>query len=455
MNSFLPQKLLFINSKEMFNKVLLHIFLILILFGCKKEEIVPEVYLPSNAHEAYLYSLEQANLGETALGLDWKKSAESSLESPVNITLPFEEEFYWDPNSAEATGYRFFVKRGLRIEVEASVNSPDSILLFTDLFREEGDSINDWIHVATADSNYHLEFEPRRDAYYVLRMQPELLRGGRFNVLIRETPSLGFPVSGKNSRAIQSFFGAERDGGVREHHGVDIFAPRHTPVVAPVDATVRRVDVGEVGGRYIYLYDQARSMSLYFAHLETQEVTPGMHVSAGDTIGTVGNSGNAITTPPHLHFGIYARGPIDPLYFIKETNEVPDKILGDTLFLNEWIRSITTAAIRTSPKSSSESIDMMEINSVMKVKGLAGSFYRVVLPDGTSGYIRRNQVELLGNSLVEEIIPKALELLNTPNDKAIYIAEIKSGDAFKVLGKYKDYSYGSTVEGRIGWILNP
>ena len=59
--------------------------------------------------------------------------------------------------------------------------------------------------------------------------------------------------------------------------------------------------------------------SHYYAHLERQAVTTGEHVTAGDVVGYVGNTGNARTTPPHLHFGIYRRGegPIDPLPFVQ------------------------------------------------------------------------------------------------------------------------------------------
>lgn len=398
----------------MIKKISVYTILLLILYSCK-DEIVPETFMPSNKHEAYLYSLEQANLLQTALGRDWKLAAGRSLTEPINISLPFEEVFVWDPNSAEATGYRFFVRRGLRIEVEVSVNSTDSLLLFTDLFRERGDSVKDWSHVATADSTHRLEFEPRRDAYYVLRLQPELLRGGRFKVLIREVPSIGFPVSGKNSRAIKSFFGALRDGGSREHHGVDIFASRHTPVVAPSNSFVRRVGIGEIGGKYVWLYDSRRSISLYFAHLETQEVAPNTWVEAGQIIGTVGNSGNARTTAPHLHFGIYSRGPIDPLYFIKETDTEPDKISGDTLFLNELVQLNTTSSIRSSPNISSEPVVNLEKNSRVKVKGLAGNFYRVLLPDNTIGYIPEHQVVLIRDSEIKEIIPEDLALSDIPD----------------------------------------
>jgi len=306
---------------------------LIFLPGCKKE-IVPKTFYPRSAHEAYQHSLEQANLHETALGIDWTLTGEEALNKPVVIELPFEEAFFWDPKGANAAGYRFFVKRGLRIEVEIEVSSSDSLLLFADLFRETGDTIVQRTHVATADEEMHrLEFEPRRDSYYALRLQPELLRGGQFRVVIREVPSIGFPVKGKNRRSISSFFGDPRDGGSREHHGVDIFAARHTPVLAPSNASVTRVGEGEVGGRYVWLYDSKRSMHLYFAHLETREVERGDQVRAGQQIGTVGNTGNARYTPPHLHFGIYRNGPIDPFHFIAETDTVPDITFGDTLRL--------------------------------------------------------------------------------------------------------------------------
>ncbi|MCK5693657.1 MAG: M23 family metallopeptidase [Bacteroidales bacterium] len=311
---------------------------VVILPSCRKE-IVPKAFYPRSAHEAYQHSLEQANLSETALGVDWIRAGEEALEKPANISLPYEETFYWDPKGAEAGGYRFFVKRGIRVEVEIAVYSSDSLLLFADLFRETGDSIIYRNHVATADEEMHrLEFEPRRDSYYALRLQPELLRGGKFKVLIRELPSIGFPVKGKNSKAIASFFGAPRDGGSREHHGVDIFAARHTPVLAPSNSSVTRVGEGDIGGRYVWLYDSKRSMYLYFAHLETREVERGDKITAGQLIGTVGNTGNARSTPPHLHFGIYRNGPIDPFHFIAETDTVPDIVYGDSLLFEERIQ---------------------------------------------------------------------------------------------------------------------
>ena len=55
--------------------------------------------------------------------------------------------------------------------------------------------------MASADSaQQRLAFEPRRDAEYILRIQPELLRGGKVTIQIQKVPSFSFPVSGKNSK---------------------------------------------------------------------------------------------------------------------------------------------------------------------------------------------------------------------------------------------------------------
>jgi peptidoglycan LD-endopeptidase LytH len=373
--------------KKTFRLISRLLLLFLLLPACKKE-IVPEAFYPRSDHEAYQHSLEQANLSETALGRDWIREGEAAMEKSIDIALPFEEVFYWDPRQADAAGYRFFVKRGLRVEVVIEVSSSDSLLLFADLFRERGDSIIERIHVATADdAQRRLEFEPRRDAYYSLRIQPELLRGGQFRVRIREVPSIGFPVKGKNSRSIASFFGDPRDGGSREHHGVDIFAARHTSVLAPSSASVTRVGEGKVGGRYVWLYDSKRSMYLYFAHLETREVERGDKVSAGQLIGTVGNTGNAKTTPPHLHFGVYRNGPIDPFCFIAETDTVPDKIKGDTMLLGKMILVSRESVLRSFPTVAGVFTDTLETDTLMTVTALTGNLCRVQLSDGSSAYL--------------------------------------------------------------------
>ncbi|MFW6198437.1 MAG: M23 family metallopeptidase, partial [Acidobacteriota bacterium] len=306
----------------------------LLVVGCSDEEIVPEPYLPSDAWDAYRHGLEQAGLLDTALGEDWRAAAAAALESPVRVELPYREVGYLETRAAEAVGYRFRVLRGQRVEVVLQVEAEEPMRVFLDAFRprpeqERGEQEGALVPIASApEGERRLYFEARRDAEYVVRIQPELLRGGRYELTILADASLQFPVQGLDTSAIQSAFGAPRDAGRRSHHGVDIFAERNTPVLAAADALVRRVGETPVGGRVVWLYDRERSLHLYYAHLESHEVEERQEVAAGEIVGRVGNSGNARTTPPHLHFGIYVRGegPRDPDPFLRRVHREPASV---------------------------------------------------------------------------------------------------------------------------------
>ena len=129
------------------------------------------------------------------------------------------------------------------------------------------------------------------------------------------TPSaLPVPVQGVAAGDIAATFGAARSGD-RTHDGIDIFATRGTPVLSATRGVVLSVRESGIGGRQAWVIGPARERH-YYAHLD--DWAPGLErgkvLRPGDTIGTVGDSGNARGTPTHLHYGIYgAAGAIDPL----------------------------------------------------------------------------------------------------------------------------------------------
>ncbi len=86
-------------------------------------------------------------------------------------------------------------------------------------------------------------------------------------------------------------------GGFHLHQGNDIFAPEGTPIRAPFDGIAIRVD-NTLGGIAVKVYGEAGYV--YNAHL-SEVVTLG-EVTAGTIIGLVGNTGDAIHSPPHDHF---------------------------------------------------------------------------------------------------------------------------------------------------------
>lgn len=109
------------------------------------------------------------------------------------------------------------------------------------------------------------------------------------------------PVQGPHQ--FTDSWGQPREGG-RRHLGVDIFAARGTSVVASVGGTVEH-SIGVVAGNGYYLKGDD-GITYYGAHLDTLGA-PG-RVERGAVLGTVGSTGNAKGTTPHLHFEIKPGG---------------------------------------------------------------------------------------------------------------------------------------------------
>jgi murein DD-endopeptidase MepM/ murein hydrolase activator NlpD len=129
---------------------------------------------------------------------------------------------------------------------------------------------------------------------------------------------LPMPVEGVRPRQVAATFGAPRDRD-RQHAGVDIFAPRGTPVRATTLGIVASIRDTGLGGRQVWVLGPGLQRH-YYAHL--QDWAPGLSqgdlVAPGTLLGYVGNTGNARTTPPHLHYGVYGRqGARDPLPLLR------------------------------------------------------------------------------------------------------------------------------------------
>ncbi|HYI10215.1 MAG TPA: M23 family metallopeptidase [Thermoanaerobaculia bacterium] len=117
--------------------------------------------------------------------------------------------------------------------------------------------------------------------------------------------SLHMPVVGITPSHLSNSWGADRDGGRRKHRGIDIFAPKGTAVVAVADGFISYIGDQPKGGNCLWLTTESGA-SFYYAHLDrwASGLYEGMEVRTGDLLGYVGNTGNAKTTPPHLHFGV-------------------------------------------------------------------------------------------------------------------------------------------------------
>jgi murein DD-endopeptidase MepM/ murein hydrolase activator NlpD len=432
---------------------------------------VPEIYRPTNAHDAYQHSLVEANLSSSALARDWVTAATTALRQPVEVSAPFRETGYFAESAAGAVGYLFSVRRGQRIDAKLQIDAPEPLRIFMDLFRLLDDDPQALVHVATGaptpiepptpeisvpigapESIRTLRLEPLRDGTYVLRIQPELLRNARWTVLLTADASLAFPVSGHTTQSIQSGFGADREAGRRSHRGVDIFARRGTPVLAASDGVVTRANTTAVGGNVVWVNDASRNLRLYYAHLDSHTVTSGQRVKAGDQLGTVGNTGNAITTPPHLHFGVYARGAVDPFPFLERLRTQPQELTADAARLGAWSRTVaSTVELLVGPGRRARVLGTLDTLTPVKVWGASARWYRVTIPDGRTGYLAAAATEPATPLRSQPVVDQA-RVLDRPMAFASVIDQLSPGVEVPVLGSFGDFLYIQTPAGRHGWL---
>ncbi len=135
--------------------------------------------------------------------------------------------------------------------------------------------------------------------------------------VLADAPSL-WPLEGR----VGSSFGERQDpinGEGAFHSGIDIDAPYGSPVRAAADGEVTGASMGAGYGRQIVL-DHGHDVLTVYGHLSAMAVVPGQHVTRGQVIGYVGQSGRA--TGPHLHYEVRVhKVPVNPHKYLRSTYE--------------------------------------------------------------------------------------------------------------------------------------
>ncbi len=112
-------------------------------------------------------------------------------------------------------------------------------------------------------------------------------------------------------------FGRRSSGGHRfgrMHEGIDIAAPKGTPIMASGDGFVTYVGYRAGYGNTIVI-DHGNGISSVYAHCSAVFVNEGNRVSRGMIIAAVGNTGRS--TGPHLHYEVRVDGvPVNPMQYI-------------------------------------------------------------------------------------------------------------------------------------------
>ena len=448
-------------NNYIFQKLYIRLLLLAFVFSftnCVGKQGMNTIFQKRTPYEAYENSLRQAKLHQSALGQAWLQAGQKALQDSLLITLPFKETGYFKADQPRAASYSFRARLGEVIAVQVNTRTRQDIKLFLDLFEVENERPRDIKHVAAADTTaLRLEYQVEDDLVHLVRLQPELLRSGSFDITITIRPSLSFPVQGKDSRAIQSVWGVERDGGARRHEGVDIFAKKGTPVIAAAEGFVTRVNITPIGGKVVWVSDLNSQKNLYYAHLDSQLVQQGQRVQIGDTLGLVGNTGNARTTPPHLHFGIYGfgRGAVDPYPFLYENKEQSAPVRVSTDQIGAWGRIAKNKVnVRLTPSTKGSTVSIVPRHTPVQVFGGTADWFRVVLPDGSQGFLHEDNLEGITKAVRNETTKADTEILEQPRPEGSPIALVKKDSLVAVVGVYQRYNLVRLTDGTLGWLLN-
>jgi murein DD-endopeptidase MepM/ murein hydrolase activator NlpD len=352
---------------------------------------------PASPRTAYLDSLRAGKEEPGAAWAGWAAAGEEALASPLEVPLPFAETGEFPRETPAAVGYRMSLKPGQRVVVECAPAGASPFRLFVDVYILGGGKPRPVAAVsADAAGGARLVFDVLEEAVYLLRVQPEAWRGGRYVLSERVDAPYLVPVAGVDAATIADSFHDPRENGRRQHDGLDIFAPRGTPALAATAGVITRTATGGLGGNAVWLRDDVRGVTLYYAHLDKMVVRSEQAVKAGEPVGFVGNTGNAAGGPTHLHFGVYtSRGAVDPLPFIRPATAAAPGAPADLAALGE-VRQVAAGGTWLMAKAGIETPDTpwLPAATLVTVEAAAGQLDRVRLPDGRAGFVLARALEV-------------------------------------------------------------
>lgn len=433
----------------MFKQISAIIFIATAFTACKT---TTGIFGKKTPHEQYADNLNKAGLQQTAAGGKWFIMADKALSQPSSITLPYQETGYFDAASQAAAGYRFSASRGDKIAISVTKKPLTGFALFMDLWQPNTNGSPK--HIAAADNTLQLAEEVGENGTYILRLQPELLAGGEYTITIKTQPSLAFPIGPKDKPRIISVWGMDRDGGARRHEGIDIAVAKRTPLLACADGYINSTRENNLGGKVVFLRPDGKNYSLYYAHLDEVLVQEGQQVKLGDTVGLVGNTGNAAHTVPHLHFGIYTNGgAINPLPFIDVNRPQPQPVTASLQHLNNYVRTGKGATLLTSADKKATKLQTLPANTILKVISASTSFYKVAMADDSlEAFIPAANVVSASKSFTTYQPPIATKLLEKPDTLAASKMLIAKGEKLDVLGTNGRF-YFVRHAGQTGWVV--
>lgn len=242
----------------------------------------------------------------------------------VLVTLVVVSVIVFTPAKRMIPGYADIAAQPELIEINQQLDSMSRIIqaqkVYTDNFRRmltgDVESIEDVSDKAyeTADSSLHVD-RIEEDEALRQELQMEQVREIAQNAEVNPVAVISVPLE-------QVYFTPPLKGEMaagfmpeKRHFGVDIIAPRNTPIKAALNGWVIQSDWTLETGNSIGIQHENNTITFY-KHNSVLLKKVGSFVKAGEAVAIIGNSGE-MTDGPHLHFELWYRGkPVDPVDYI-------------------------------------------------------------------------------------------------------------------------------------------
>ncbi len=152
------------------------------------------------------------------------------------------------------------------------------------------------------------------------------------------------PITNKDLTRFGSPFGYRMHpilGYLRLHAGIDLTAPKGTPIYASGNGVITRADASNRGyGKHVRI-SHGYGYTTVYAHMSKMLVKPGQKVKRGDLIGLVGSTG--LSTCAHLHYEVRINNtPVNPVNFYyndlsdEEYAQMIDEAKNSNTHIFEW-----------------------------------------------------------------------------------------------------------------------
>lgn len=354
--------------------------ILLSLPACKNWR--PGIFVQRSPREQYALDIQKTASVSAAAAARWLADGDSALRHPATITLPYRETGIFPRSANGAVALQFEAQQGEQIIVKSSAPDGRRAAIFLELHR--GAATDRAVYPEAGDA---IVYNIDQSGRFSLLLQGVLDSPAAYTVTLAARPSLAYPATNPAKNRIGSVWGDARDGGARRHEGVDIFAPKGSPALAASSGRITRLTNGGIGGKTVWLRPDNHAVSLYYAHLDSQWVREGDYVRTGDTLGQIGNTGNARYTAAHLHFGIYTSGgAINPAPFIRfrdtatRASGVPADLPGTLKTLREPV------ALRSGPGADSRVLRHAPSGTQVLILARTADQIRMQIADSITGW---------------------------------------------------------------------